>query len=574
MQFTKDGLKHYNYQCNTVSFTKNFIKNRHGARKLYLARLEKEKRIEAEWKKQKQEDKEKIKYQSEEFQANRKVMKNKSREAKEAIQKENLLKKQESEAKEEVQSYKSLVRAGNKGELKILLPNFSPYRSLLKVTSKETVLSHKSVHALSSWEASFQKVLPTITLCLRGISADTSTDLKAVLAKKIPVEQERVKAFRKQYGSSKVGEVTVDMMYGGMRGIKGLVWETSVLDPDEGIRFRGYSIPECQKLLPKAPSGKEPLPEGLFWLLLTGDIPTETQVKAISKEWANRASLPSHVVTLLNNFPTNLHPMSQFSCAITALNSESKFAKAYSEGVHKTKYWEYVYEDAMDLIAKLPVVAATIYRNTYQDGKGIGAVDTSKDWSANFSQMLGYNNEEFVELMRLYLTIHSDHEGGNVSAHTVHLVGSALSDPYLSLAAGINGLAGPLHGLANQETIYFSCKPASVAYLANAPVVLSQTTEDGEIEVRISLVSQVYKVVPPILLETGKVKNPWPNVDAHSGVLLQYYGLKEMGYYTVLFGVSRALGVMSGLVWARALGMPIERPKSLSTDHLIKLLAK
>lgn len=84
------------------------------------------------------------------------------------------------------------------------------------------------------------------------------------------------------------------------------------------------------------------------------------------------------------------------------------------------------------------------------------------------------------------------------------------------------------------------------------------------------LVSQVYKVVPPILLETGKVKNPWPNVDAHSGVLLQYYGMKEMNYYTVLFGVSRALGVLSALVWDRALGLPIERPKSLSTDLLMK----
>nr|CAD7393573.1 unnamed protein product [Timema cristinae] len=453
----------------------------------------------------------------------------------------------------------------------------------------------------------FQKVLPTITLCLRGISADTSTDLKAVLAKKIPAEQERVKAFRKQYGSSKVGEVTVDMMYGGMRGIKGLVWETSVLDPDEGIRFRGYSIPECQKLLPKAPSGKEPLPEGLFWLLLTGDIPTEAQVKTISKEWANRASLPSHVVTLLNNFPTNLHPMSQFSCAITALNSESKFAKAYSEGVHKTKYWEYVYEDAMDLIAKLPVVAATIYRNTYQDGKGIGAVDTGKDWSANFSQMLGYSNEEFVELMRLYLTIHSDHEGGNVSAHTVHLVGSALSDPYLSLAAGINGLAGPLHGLANQEVLVWLHKLQASVGLNPSDEKLKEfiwaTLKSGQVvpgyghavlrktdprytcqrefakthlpeDPLFKLVSQVYKVVPPILLETGKVKNPWPNVDAHSGVLLQYYGLKEMSYYTVLFGVSRALGVMAGLVWARGLGMPIERPKSLSTDHLIKQFVK
>lgn len=127
-----------------------------------------------------------------------------------------------------------------------------------------------------------------------------------------------------------------------MRGIKGLVCETSVLDPEEGIRFRGLSIPECQKVLPKAPGGEEPLPEGLFWLLITGEVPTEAQVKALSKEWANRATLPAHVVSLLNNMPSNLHPMSQLSCAVTALNSESKFAKAYSEGVNKAKYWEVI----------------------------------------------------------------------------------------------------------------------------------------------------------------------------------------------------------------------------------------
>lgn len=148
--------------------------------------------------------------------------------------------------------------------------------------------------------------------------------------------------------------------------------------------------------------------------------------------------------------------MSQLSAAITVLNSESKFAKAYASGVHKSKYWEYVYEDSMDLIARLPVVAATVYRNTYKDGSGIGAIDTSKDWSYNFTQMLGYDDPQFIELMRLYLTIHSDHEGGNVSAHTTHLVGSALSDPYLSFAAGLNGLAGPLHGLANQEVSIYS----------------------------------------------------------------------------------------------------------------------
>jgi citrate synthase len=72
-------------------------------------------------------------------------------------------------------------------------------------------------------------------------------------------------------------------MYGGMRDILSMITETSVLDKNEGIRFRGYTIPECQFLLPKAPGGDEPLPEGLFWLLATGKIPTDAQVKAISK---------------------------------------------------------------------------------------------------------------------------------------------------------------------------------------------------------------------------------------------------------------------------------------------------
>ncbi|XP_057380952.1 probable citrate synthase 2, mitochondrial [Daphnia carinata] len=431
------------------------------------------------------------------------------------------------------------------------------------------------------------------------------TDLKDVLANKVPYEQERVKKFRKEYGNVKIGETTVDMAYGGMRSMKALVTETSVLDPEEGIRFRGLSIPECQRMLPKAKGGEEPLPEGLFWLLITGDVPNETQVKSLSKEWASRADLPSHVVTMLNNFPANLHPMSQFSAAITALNSESKFAKAYSEGLHKSKYWEYVYEDSMDLIAKLPTVAATIYRNLYRDGSSIGAIDTKKDWSANFASMLGYTDPQFTELLRLYLTIHSDHEGGNVSAHTVHLIGSALSDPYLAFAGGMNGLAGPLHGLANQEVLVFLNKIVGALgdgwtkegliqlikqQLASGQVVpgyghavLRKTdpryTCQREFALKhlpddkmFKLVAQLYDVVPDILLETGKVKNPWPNVDAHSGVLLQHYGMTEMSYYTVLFGVSRALGTLASLVWDRALGLPLERPKSMSTDGLMKLV--
>ncbi|CAG0881034.1 unnamed protein product [Darwinula stevensoni] len=401
-----------------------------------------------------------------------------------------------------------------------------------------------------------QKVVTaaTATIISRHI-ADSHSNLKEILAKKIPEQAKIVKEFRAKHGKTVIGEVTIDMMYGGMRGIKGLVTETSVLDPEEGIRFRGLSIPECQKKLPKKqPNGEEPLPEGLFWLLVTGDLPTQGQVESISKDWAERAHLPSHVVSMLNNFPTNLHPMSQFSAAITALNSESVFRKAYSEGVHKSKYWEYVLEDSMNLIAKLPTIGATIYRNLYRDGTSIGAIDPNKDWSHNFTSMLGYDDPLFTECMRMYLTIHADHEGGNVSAHATHLVGSALSDPYLSFAAGMNGLAGPLHGLANQEVLVFLKKvqdeiglPVTNAQLKDfvwkmlksgqvipgyGHAVLRKTdpryTCQREFALKhlpddklFKLVSQLYEVVPGILQETGKVANPWPNVDAHSGVLLQ-----------------------------------------------------
>jgi citrate synthase len=445
---------------------------------------------------------------------------------------------------------------------------------------------------------------PLGAVSTRFASSD-STDLRKVMSEKIPVFQEEVKKFRKDHGNKVIGEITVDQLYGGMRSMKGLVCETSVLDADEGIRFRGYTIPDCQELLPKAPGGEEPLPEGLFWLLMTGDIPSEAQVRAVSKEWANRAALPGHVVTMLNNFPSNLHPMSQFTAAIAALNSESKFAKAYADGIHKSKYWEHAYEDSMDLIAKLPVVAATIYNNLYRDGAIPCPIDPEKDWSHNYTSMIGYEDPMFTELMRLYLTIHSDHEGGNVSAHATHLVGSALSDPYLSFAAGMCGLAGPLHGLANQEVLVFLSKVVKDVGLDVTDEKLKEYVwsllKSGQVvpgyghavlrktdprytcqrefalkhlpnDKMFNLVSQLYMIVPPILTETGKVKNPWPNVDAHSGVLLQYYGMKEMNYYTVLFGVSRALGVTSSLVWSRALGLPLERPKSMSTEGLKKLV--
>jgi citrate synthase len=329
-------------------------------------------------------------------------------------------------------------------------------------------------------------------------------------------------------------------------------------------------------------------------------VPTKEQAKSVTEELHSRAKLPQYVVDAINGFPRHMHPMTQLSAAVLMMQPESKFAKAYHGGVHKSKYYESAFEDVLDLVAKLPTAASLIYRNTYHHGKPGAQYNAGLDYSANLARMMGFNSPQFDEAMRLYLTIHSDHEGGNVSAHTTRLVGSALSDPYLSFSAAMCGLAGPLHGLANQEVLGWVLelqekfkkegKPVNEATIAQfawdtlnsgqvipgyGHAVLRKTDPRYAAQREFCLkhlpndplfkiVSTIYTVVPDVLTKHGKTKNPWPNVDAHSGVLLTHYGLTEHNFYTVLFGVSRAIGVLSQLFWDRALGLALERPKSLT----------
>ncbi len=414
-----------------------------------------------------------------------------------------------------------------------------------------------------------------------------------------------IKELLKENGNRKIGEVTLAQAYQGMRGITGLVTETSLLDSEEGIRFRGYTIPELQQKLPKAPNGDEPLPEGLFYLMLVGELPTQEEAEHITSVWQRRSHVPNYVFATIDALPLSTHPMTMFVTGVMALQTESNFSKEYAKGMNKKDYWSFVYDDAMDLIARLPRIAAYIYRRKYKNNEHIQP-NGLLDWAGNLAHMMGYENESFKELMRLYMTIHADHEGGNVSAHTTHLVGSALSDPYLSYAAGMNGLAGPLHGLANQEVIKWifemqeslgtqePSKDQIAAYvqqtLSSGKVVpgyghavLRKTDPRFTAQMAfgkkhmpndplVNTVWNIYETVPPILQSLGKVKNPWPNVDAHSGALLVHYGLVEYEFYTVLFAVSRALGVLASLCWDRALGLPLERPKSVTTESVKRWL--
>lgn len=418
---------------------------------------------------------------------------------------------------------------------------------------------------------------------------------------KADIANAEIKALLKEHGSKIIGEVSLKQIYQGMRGITGLVTETSLLDAQEGIRFRGYSIPELQRKLPKANGGSEPLPEGLFYLMLMGELPSDEDVQNVTAVLQRRSHVPNHVFATIDALPLSTHPMTMFVIGIMAMQTESDFAKEYAKGMNKKDYWEFVLDDAMDLIARLPRIAAYIYRRKYKNNEHIQP-NGLLDWAGNLAHMMGYSDPAFRELMRLYMTIHADHEGGNVSAHTTHLVGSALSDPFLSLAAGMNGLAGPLHGLANQEVIkwIFEMQKELNTELPSKEQIaeyVQKTLKEGKVvpgyghavlrktdprfnaqmefgkkhmpdDPLVQTVWNIYETVPPILKSLGKIKNPWPNVDAHSGALLVHFGLKEYEFYTVLFGVSRALGVLASLCWDRALGFPLERPKSVTTKSV------
>lgn len=393
-----------------------------------------------------------------------------------------------------------------------------------------------------------------------------------------------------------VSRVTVGQLLGGLRGAYGLLCDTSTVDSDRGLIIRGFPIGDLT----------ERLPEEIFHLLLTGELPDADETETVKNEFRSRQGVPSYVWDVLEALPRGTHPMAMLGTAILSMEKESVFRRRHYEGMTKNDQWEPMLEDALTLLARLPEIAAGIYRlHTGREGRI--APDPSLDWAANFARMLGLpdTDGEFTNLMRLYMVVHCDHEGGNVSAFTSVTVSSALSDLYYALSAGLNGLAGPLHGLANQECLRFVIEirdhfggvpsreqlsafcaerlraglripgyghavlrdtdPRFKAFLAFG----KRACADDEV---FQIVEGLFETVPKILVEQGKAKDPWPNVDASSGALLHHFGLTEFDYYTVLFAVSRSLGISSQAVLNRALGSPIMRPKSITMAALRKII--
>ncbi len=427
------------------------------------------------------------------------------------------------------------------------------------------------------------------------------------ISAQLPAWRERMKSLAKEHADVVVDHVTVGQIVGGMRDIKSLLTDVSFVDPAEGIRFRGMSIPEVLKKLPKARGGKMPLVGGLYYLLMIGEVPTKEQAMEVEAEWAKRADVPDYVFKMLKSMPKETHPMTLFSQAVLALQNGSVFASKY-HSMKKDAYWEAALEDSLNLTAKLPLIAAYIYRMKYFGETKKPKFNAKQDYGMNFSRMMKVSDKKgYAELARLYFILHSDHESGNASAHAMHLAGSTLSDAFYSFSASLNALAGPLHGLANQECLgwlidvktkfggvpsrdelyKFSWDTLNGGHVipgyGHAVLRVPDPRFTAQMEFAkkrfpdddlIRLADMVFDVVPAVLKEQGKAKNPAPNVDAISGTLQYYYGVRDFDFYTVLFGVGRALGVTANYVWARALGWPIERPKSLTTKMLEDAVAK
>jgi len=426
--------------------------------------------------------------------------------------------------------------------------------------------------------------------------------LKDRISAELPAWRERIRTLVKEHADVVVDTVTIQEVIHGMRDIKSLHTDISSVDPNEGIRFRGMTINETLKALPKARGGKMPMVGGLYYLLLVGNVPTRDEAQSVENEWAERAVVPDYVFKMLKSMPKDTHPMILLSQAVLALGHESVFTKRYHEDMKRDEYWEAALEDSLNLTARLPVIAAYIYRMKFFGETGKPKYNSRQDFGMNFARMMKVSDKKgYADLSRLYFIIHSDHESGNASAHAMHLAGSTLSDAFFAFSASLNALAGPLHGLANQESLawlldmhkMFNGVPSrddlykyawdtlnsgkvipgyghgilrviDPRYVTQLEFAKKRFPDDELLRIA----ELALDVVPAVLKEQGKAKSPAPNVDAISGTLQHYYGVRAFDIYTVLFGVGRALGVTANYVWSRALGMPIERPKSLTTKML------
>ena len=417
-------------------------------------------------------------------------------------------------------------------------------------------------------------------------------DLKQTLAEKIPQWRSETRELLHQHGNTVVSQITVEQLFKGLRGVNAVLCNTSYVDPRDGLFIRGIPVLELM----------EHSAEEIFFLLCTGELPDDAALQQLTEDIERRAEVPKYVWRTLIKLPEDTHPMTMLSIAMLAMQRESVFLQRYNDGMAKDDRWDATLEDALNIIARLPVVAATIYRVGIQKAEFIPP-EKGLGFSDNFAHMLGLPDPagRFKAFLRQFVVVHSDHEGANASVLTSRVVNSSLSDLYYSISGAMNSLAGPLHGLANQESVKFvkaiekefGGVPDSEMLQRYIKDVLDQgrvIPGFGHAVLRyhdprytalydfgktvcpddhlFRIVEMLGDVVPPLLQAQGKAKNPYPNIDGISGTLLNHFGMTELGYYTVMFSVAQILGICAQLIAERAVFSSIFRPKSVTSSWL------
>ncbi|MGH1363529.1 MAG: citrate (Si)-synthase [Calditrichia bacterium] len=416
--------------------------------------------------------------------------------------------------------------------------------------------------------------------------------LKKRFSELVPKWRKDVQQMLTDHHDAVVSEVTVGQLIKGLRGVNAVLCDTSYVDAREGLFIRGIPVLDIVDR-----SGEE-----IFYLLCTGEFPDAGTLEHLREDITSRRDVPNYVWQMIDAMPDNSHPMTLLSMATLAMQRESVFVKRYREGMARDAYWDATLEDALTILARLPVIAAGIFRSKLQKQDKI-ATDPKLGFSENFAHMLGLgqHNETFESFIRQFVVVHSDHEGANASVLASRVVNSSLSDLYYSISGGMNCLAGPLHGLANQECLKFCMAiykkfngvpddDALSSYIQQhlderrvipgfGHAVLreadprfvamyefgKQVFPNGEM---FAVVDALQRVVPPLLIKQGKAKNPYPNIDGVSGSMLYHYGMTELEFYTVMFSSAQILGICAQLVINRAIYSPLIRPKSVTLRWL------
>lgn len=349
-------------------------------------------------------------------------------------------------------------------------------------------------------------------------------------------------------------EVTEDHLNTGLRGFPvGTCW-TSKVDPYEGVSYVGKSIKDLAKLEPEA----------VVFLLHNKHLPNDDELAAFKADLQSRATVDPKVIDFMKGLPKEGHPMEWLIAGLNLLGMTGKTGDFQ--------------EDALNLLARSPEVIAAIFRirsgwgDPIESKPELGLVE-------NFVHMLGVpgaDADAVTKLLRTFYILHMDHGGGNLSTFTGKAVASGLADMYASMGAAMAGLYGPRHGRANQDCLNFvktvgTTDPAEIEQfvrdrLANKQLIFGfghavLRAEDPRATIQYALGEEICpndplfrtaavmrEVAVKVLKENEKIANPYPNVDAVSGTLLNASGLTDSDYYTVLFGWSRIVGISAQVV--------------------------